>query len=53
MHVYVKSDYFHLSYKKKVTDPFEYCFLVVTPFHEQNNFPTCVAIDRINLKGEK
>lgn len=35
---------------KKLTDPLEYRFFVVAPFHEENNFPTCVAIHRINLK---
>lgn len=38
--------------KNMRTYPFEYCFLVVAPFHEQNNFPTCVAINRINLKAK-
>lgn len=36
--------------KSEVTNPLEYRFLVVTPFHEENNFPACVAIHRINLK---
>lgn len=36
--------------KSELTDPLEYRFLVVAPFHEENNFPTCVAIHRINLK---
>lgn len=39
--------------KKNMTYPFQYCFLVITPFHEQNNFPTRVAVDGINLHGKK
>lgn len=39
--------------KKNSTYPLQNCFLVVTPFHEENNLPTGVAVDRIDLSFKK
>lgn len=42
-----------VSSRIKATYPFQYGFLVVAPFHEQHNLPTCVAVDRIDLHFNK